>query len=291
LLIAVAVIVGKTLACSLGIFVVGHDARTALRSGLGMAQIGEFSFVIATLGLSLGVISDFIYPIAVAVSVLCMAASPYLTRSADGLADGLRRVTPRSVRLLATSYSGWLENLKPVNENAAIAAIFRRLLWHIAINVLLVVTLFMVGAYVNAHNWSWFTMFGIDRDLRHTLIWACALFLSLPMLIAVYRKAEALGMVLAEIGIRERFAGSYTQAIRNVLARIIPLATLLALALLVSALGSTILPPRGIALLLVVLGMMLAVVLWRGLVQMHARLQAALKETLNKPGPSAGGPD
>ena len=289
LLIAAVVIVGKTLACSLGIFVVGHDARTALRSGLGMAQIGEFSFVIATLGLSLGVISDFIYPIAVAVSVLCMAASPYLNRSADGLANGLRRVTPRSLRLLATSYSGWLENLKPVNENAAIAAMFRRLLWHIGINVLLVVALFVIGAYINAHNWSWFSMLGIDRDLRHTLIWAGALFLSLPMLIAVYRKAEALGMLLAEIGIRERFAGSYTQAIRNVLARVIPLATLLALALLVSGLSSAILPPRGVALSLVVLGVVLAVVLWRGLVKMHARLQAALKETLEKPGPSGGG--
>ncbi len=286
LLIAAVVIIGKTLACSLGIFVVGHDVRTALRSGLGMAQIGEFSFVIATLGLSLGVISPFIYPIAVAVSVLCMAASPYLTRSAGGLANGLRRVTPRSVQLLASSYSGWLENLKPVNENAAIAAIFRRLLWHIAINILLVVTLFMIGAYVNGHSWGWFAVFGIHRDLRHTLIWACALFLSLPMLIAIYRKAEALGMLLAEIGIRERFAGSYTQAIRNVLARIIPLVTLLALALLVSALGSTILPPRGIALSLMVLGVLLAVVLWRGLVKMHARLQAALKETLDKPGPS-----
>ncbi|SHL56127.1 cation:proton antiporter [Rhodanobacter sp. OK091] len=284
LLIAAVVIVGKTLVCSLGIFVVGHDARTALRSGLGMAQIGEFSFVIATLGLSLHVISPFIYPIAVAVSVLCMAASPYLTRSAGGLANGLSRVTPRSVKLLAGSYSGWLENLKPVNENAAIAAIFRRLLWHIAINILLVVTLFTMGAYVNAHNWNWFSIFGIDRDLRHTLIWACALFLSLPMLIAIYRKAEALGMLLAEIGIRERFAGSYTQAIRNVLARIIPLVTLLALALLVSALGSAILPPRGIALSLVVLGVVLAVILWRSLVKMHARLQAALKETLDKPG-------
>jgi monovalent cation:H+ antiporter-2, CPA2 family len=289
LLIAAVVMVGKTLACSLGIFVVGHDARTALRSGLGMAQIGEFSFVIATLGLSLGVISDFIYPIAVAVSVLCMAASPYMNRSADGLANGLRRVTPRSLRLLATSYSGWLENLKPVNENAAIAAMFRRLLWHIGINVLLVVALFVIGAYINAHNWSWFSMLGIDRDLRHTLIWAGALFLSLPMLIAVYRKAEALGMLLAEIGIRERFAGSYTQAIRNVLSRVIPLATLLALALLVSVLSSAILPPRGVALSLVVLGVVVAVVLWRGLVKMHARLQAALKETLEKPGPSGGG--
>ncbi|MFZ0869888.1 MAG: cation:proton antiporter [Rhodanobacter sp.] len=290
LLIAAVVIVGKTVVCSLGIFIVGHDARTALRSGLGMAQIGEFSFVIATLGLSLGVISKFIYPIAVAVSVLCMAASPYLTRSADGLADGLRRVTPRSVQLLATSYSGWLENLKPVNENAALAAIFRRLLWHIAINVLLVVTLFMIGAYVNSHNWDWFSMFGIGRDMRHTLIWACALFLSLPILTAIYRKAEALGMLLAEIGIRERFAGSYTQAIRQVLARVIPLATLLALAVLVSVLGSTILPPRGVALSLVLLGAALAVALWRGLVQLHARLQAALKETLDKPNSPGSGP-
>jgi len=290
LLIAAVVIVGKTVVCSLGIFIVGHDARTALRSGLGMAQIGEFSFVIATLGLSLGVIGKFIYPIAVAVSVLCMATSPYLTRSADRLADGLRRVTPRSVQLLAANYSGWLENLKPVNENAALAAIFRRLLWHIAINVLLVVTLFMIGAYVNSHNWDWFSMFGIGRDMRHTLIWACALFLSLPILTAIYRKAEALGMLLAEIGIRERFAGSYTQAIRQVLARVIPLATLLALALLVSVLGSTILPPRGVALSLVLLGVALAVALWRGLVQLHARLQAALKETLDKPGSPGSGP-
>jgi monovalent cation:H+ antiporter-2, CPA2 family len=290
LLIAAVVIVGKTVVCSLGIFIVGHDARTALRSGLGMAQIGEFSFVIATLGLSLGVISNFIYPIAVAVSVVCMATSPYLTRSADGLAEALRRVTPRSVRLLATSYSGWLENLKPVNENAALAAIFRRLLWHIAINVLLVVTLFMIGAYINSHNWDWFSMFGIGRDMRHTLIWACALFLSLPILTAIYRKAEALGMLLAEIGISERLAGSYTHAIRLVLARVIPLATLLALALLVSVLGSTILPPRGVALSLVLLGVALAVALWRGLVQLHARLQAALKETLDKPGSPGGGP-
>ncbi|MDQ6646759.1 MAG: cation:proton antiporter [Pseudomonadota bacterium] len=284
LLIAATVIVGKTLACSLGILLVGHEPRTALRSGLGMAQIGEFSFVIATLGLSLGAISDFIYPLAVAVSVLCMAASPYLNRSAGGVANGLSRVTPRSLRLLASSYSGWLENLKPVNENAALAAIFRRLLWHIGVNVLLVVTLFIIGAYVNAHNWNWFSQLGISRDWRHTLIWACALFLSLPILTAIYRKAEALGMLLAEIGIREKFAGAYTHTIRRILARLIPLATLLALALLVSALSSAILPPRGIALSLIGIGVVLAIVLWRGLVKMHARLQAALKETMDKQG-------
>ncbi|KRE99513.1 potassium transporter [Frateuria sp. Soil773] len=283
LLIALVVIVGKTVACSVGVFILGNDPRSSIRTGLSMAQIGEFSFVIATLGLSLGVVSDFIYPIAVAVSVVCMACSPYLVNHADRLVDGLSFVTPRWVRLLAISYSNWLANLAPVDENAVIAAMLRRLLWHIAVNVMLVVTLFVIGAYVNAHNWAWFTSLGINRDLRHSLIWACALFLSLPMLIAIYRKAEALGMLLAELGIRERFAGSYTHAIRSVLARLIPLATLLLLAVLVGALGSAILPPRGVAISLGVAGVVAAVVLWRGLVRMHARFQAALKETLDKP--------
>jgi monovalent cation:H+ antiporter-2, CPA2 family len=163
---------------------------------------------------------------------------------------------------------------------------FRRLLWHIAVNVALIVTLFVIGAYVNAHNAAWFERWGLSRDMRHSLIWAAALFLSLPLLIAVYRKAEALGMLLAELGISERFAGAYTQAIRQVLAKLIPLATLMALAILVSVLGSAILPPRGVALSLVGACVLLAVVLWRGLVKMHARLQAALRDTLEKPSPA-----
>jgi CPA2 family monovalent cation:H+ antiporter-2 len=108
------------------------------------------------------------------------------------------------------------------------------------------------------------------------------------MLIAVYRKSEALGMLLAELGIRERFAGAYTHAIRQVLARVIPLGALLALAMLVGALGATILPRRGVVLSLLLVGITLAIVLWRSLVHVHARLQAALKETLDGAGPPGG---
>lgn len=278
--VAVVVIGGKTLICTLGMFVTGHDVRTSLRTGLSMAQIGEFSFVIATLGLSLGAISAFLYPIAVTVSVLCMAVSPYLVRSSDRAVAALRWLTPRPLRTLGTVYAGWLESLRPVNENAALAAMFRRFLWHIGVNIVLVAALFVLGAYINAHNWPWFSRLGIYREARHSLIWACALFLSLPMLIAVYRKAEALGMLLAELGIRERFAGQYTQPMRRVLARLIPLLTLVVLALLVGALGSTILPPRGVMIMLVAVLVLVAVVLWRGLVKVHARLQAVLKQTL-----------
>ena len=281
--VAVVVMAGKTLTVGMGMVAVGQEVRSSIRTGLSMAQIGEFSFVIATLGASLGVISDFVYPTAVAVSVVCMAASPYLVGNADGIVNGMRRITPGPLRLLLNSYANWLGSLRPVEQNAMIAAMLRRLLWHIGVNVVLVVTLFVIGAYVNAHNWSWFSTFGVGREARHSLIFAVALFLSLPMLIAIYRKAEALGMLLAELGIREQFAGGYTHAIRSLLARLIPLGTLLALGLLVSVLGSAILPPRGVAIVLLVAGVLLSAVLWRALVKMHARLQAALRDTLERP--------
>ncbi len=291
LIVAGVVMLGKTTVCSMGVFLTGHSARTSLRTGLSMAQIGEFSFVIATLGLSLHAISAFLYPIAVAVSVVCMAVSPNLVRTSDRVVSAVRRVTPRSAQLLASTYTGWLENLRPVEENAVLAAMFRRFLWHIAVNIVLVAALFVLGGYINANNWGWFSQFGIDRTTRHTLIWAGALFLSLPMLIAVYRKAEALGMLLAELGIKPRFTGQYTHAIRMVLARLIPLGMLVALALLVGALGSTILPPNGVVFLLIAVGVGLALILWRSLVKIHARLQAALRDTLSSPEEDQDPPD
>ena len=77
LAITAVVVVGKVFTCSLGSFVAGNDLRTSLRVGMGLAQIGEFSFIIASLGLSLNVTSEFIYPIAVAVSSLTTLLTPY----------------------------------------------------------------------------------------------------------------------------------------------------------------------------------------------------------------------
>ena len=166
-----------------------------------------------------------------------------------------------------------------------IAAIFRRLLWHIAINVLLVVTLFVIGAYVNSTQLDLVLHAGhrarpapyADLGVRAVSVPADA-DRDLP-------QGRGAGHAAGRDRHTRTVGRSYTQAIRNVLARVIPLATLLALGLLVSALGSAILPPRGIALSLMVVGIVLAVVLWRSLVKMHARLQAALKETLDKPVP------
>ena len=283
LLIATAVIVGKTIINGLGMFLTGHGTRESLRTGLNMAQIGEFSFVIVTIGASMHAIGESVYPIVVAVSVVCMTVTPQLLRRADGIASLAARWTPVSWHEPIHDYGRWLRGLAPMRENASITAMFRRLLWHIGVNVALVVALFVAGAYINAHDHGWFADIGISGRTRQAIIWAIALFLSLPMLIAVYRKAEALGMLLAELGISERLGGDYTYTLRSIVAQIVPLATLLLLGSLVGALGSTILPPRGVALAIGGIGLLIALLSWRSLVKLHARLQSTLRETVERP--------
>ena len=105
LAITVVVVLGKVLSCAFGTFVAGNDLRTSLRVGMGLAQIGEFSFIIASLGLSLNVTSDFIYPIAVAVSSLTTLLTPYLIKNSDGLVEWFHRVAPKPLLQAINAYS------------------------------------------------------------------------------------------------------------------------------------------------------------------------------------------
>ena len=97
-IISIAVITGKVISCSMGTFVTGHDGRTSLRVAMGKAQIGEFSFIIASLGLTLGVTSDFLYPIVVAVSILTTLFTPYLIKGSDPLTDWLDQRIPSAIK-------------------------------------------------------------------------------------------------------------------------------------------------------------------------------------------------
>ena len=108
LVLSLLVIVGKVITCSFGVFIGGKDLRTSLSVGLGLAQIGEFSFIIATLGLTLNVTSAFLYPIAVAVSVITTLTTPYLIRGTDGLASWIHRAAPRPMMQALDVYTAWI---------------------------------------------------------------------------------------------------------------------------------------------------------------------------------------
>lgn len=70
LIIALTVMIMKTFSATLGVFITSHNLKTSIQSGFCFCQIGEFSFIIASLGLSFKVIEPFLYPVIVSVSVI-----------------------------------------------------------------------------------------------------------------------------------------------------------------------------------------------------------------------------
>ena len=93
--IVVAIIVGQAIFGTMGFMLSGQPLKTAMQCGFSMAQIGEFAFIIASLGLSLGVIADFLYPVVVAVSVITTFLTPYMMKTSLPTYAYIERRLPR----------------------------------------------------------------------------------------------------------------------------------------------------------------------------------------------------
>jgi CPA2 family monovalent cation:H+ antiporter-2 len=276
--ITIAVVIGKVLTCSFGTFVAGNDTRTSLRVGMGLAQIGEFSFIIAALGLNLNVTSKFLYPIAVTVSAITTLLTPYLIKSSDGLVTWFSRTAPKSFINSLELYTHWLGQ-KGDKKNPA-ANFIRRWTFQIIINAMLIAGVFLAAVFVAQQNPEWLKHFPLNEIERNALIWFAAVFLSLPMLIAAYRKLEALGMLLGELRVKQLSSDARAKEIKAVISTTVPLAGAVGLGVLVFSLSEPLLPSWEIliALLLVLAG--LTFLLWRSFVKVYSKAQIAIQETL-----------
>ncbi|MFV3380825.1 MULTISPECIES: cation:proton antiporter [Pseudomonas] len=278
--ITLAVVLGKMLSCGMGAFIAGNDGRTSLRVGMGLSQIGEFSFIIAALGMTLQVTSDFLYPVAVAVSAITTLLTPYLIRAADPLSLKLGKVVPGRLARVLSLYGEWLRSIQPHGEGAMVAAMIRRILLQVGVNLALVIAIFFSGGYFAGRIGNWLSEWVSDVSQQKALIWGAALLLSLPFLIAAYRKLKALSMLLAEMGVKPEMAGRHTQRVRRVIAEVIPLLSLLVIFLLLSALSASILPTNELLLVIAVVAAVVVALLWRWFIRVHTRMQIALLETL-----------
>lgn len=95
IVLTLTIIFGQSIFGTLGYLLSGQSLKQAMRCGFSMAQIGEFAFIIASLGLSLGVIGDFLYPVVVAVSVITTFLTPYMIRGAVPAYALLERSLPK----------------------------------------------------------------------------------------------------------------------------------------------------------------------------------------------------
>lgn len=96
LLITLITILGKTASTTAGALISGQTLKSSVQAGMSLSQIGEFSFIIATLGLTLKVTSDFLYPIAVAVSAITTFTTPYMIKLSEPLYEWLQKRLPPS---------------------------------------------------------------------------------------------------------------------------------------------------------------------------------------------------
>ncbi len=105
LIITIAVIVGQSTFGTFGVLLSGKTLKTAMQCGFSLTQIGEFAFIIATLGVSLHVTSDFLYPIVVAVSVITTFLTPYMIRLAEPAYNFVDNHLPSSWKKFLQRYS------------------------------------------------------------------------------------------------------------------------------------------------------------------------------------------
>lgn len=105
IVITFAVIFGQSIFGTFGVILSGKPLKTAMQCGFSLTQIGEFAFIIASLGVSLHVTSDFLYPIVVAVSVITTFLTPYMIRLAEPASTFVDARLPASWQKLLTRYS------------------------------------------------------------------------------------------------------------------------------------------------------------------------------------------
>lgn len=141
-LLAAVVIVGMIVFGTLGMLVTGQNLQVAMQSGFSLTQIGEFSFIIASLGMGLGVLDASLYPIIVAVSVITIFTTPYFIKLSNPAYRFVERHLPKSLDFLITRYS------TQVVDNNETSRLWRdmlcKYLWRIILYSVIIIAIIMV---------------------------------------------------------------------------------------------------------------------------------------------------
>ena len=283
--ITVVVIVGKLASCTLGALLTGNDLATSLKVGSGLSQIGEFSFIIAGLGLSLGVTDSFLYTIAVAVSAITTLATPAMIQSSDNLVAATNRWLPPRWKEMLSIYSSWLGRFSDRKSPSLASRLIRSWVLQTLLNLVLIAGIFLGLAILGNHPPGLLVKYVSNLQALRAGLWFIAMLLSMPLQIATWRKLQALGMLVAEIKVTSTLAGNRTAATRALVANAVPAMGTLIGALLILLLSSTLLPSYHVLLFLLLLVGAVTAFLRSRFMRVYATAQHSLQSTFAKPPP------
>lgn len=196
-LLTILVICIKTIMCWIGLYLSGVSSRIAFKAALCKAHIGEFSFVIASLGQSLRVTDSSLMAVAVGVSLGSMIIVPVLAKNGDKLFDfGLRR-TPRLLKEAGELYQSLLASIKDQLGRYAILMLIRRPMLQALAYFLIFHGIILIGSFSSKQAQT-FTILDGYHGFAQLGIWILTGLVGVPFLFAVIRNINACLMLLTE---------------------------------------------------------------------------------------------
>ncbi len=275
--LTVTVVLGKLFGVTLGAFLSGSGTRTSVQAAMSLSQIGEFSFIIAGLGLSLGATGSFLYPVAVAVSVITTLITPWLIRASGPAASWVDRKLPHALQTFAALYAAWVERLRaPAAPGERRPSVRRKLQYLLLDAVLLAAVIVGTSRVLPRATAELAQRLELDADLARWLVIAGGAALALPFLFGIVRLSRGLGALLAAGVLPEREPGQLDLAAapRRALLVTLQLASVLLVGMPVVAIVQPFVRGPGPGLVLAGLLVLLAFGFWRSATNLEGHVRA-----------------
>jgi monovalent cation:H+ antiporter-2, CPA2 family len=276
------VIISVKLAANiLGALLTGQDFPTAMRIGAAMAQVGEFAFIIAALGISLEVTGQALYQVGVTAAILSIFINPFLFRYVDKLAV-LVDNSPACSRWTEAFrfYHIWAERISRREQNTAVRAAIRRSIIVIVTNTLLCCAALILAGFLANTPQIRFPDLAIHPSIVSGVIWLIAMIICLPMLVASFRKLQAVGMILSELALPMTFGASWARTLRAFIANAVLLAGFFGMLVLVFALSSPWIASPTVLIILMIAIVLISLWRWPKLVIRYSQAQQAIEAML-----------
>jgi monovalent cation:H+ antiporter-2, CPA2 family len=192
------VVLGNLVGVSFGTFIAGYGVRTSVQAAMSLGQIGEFSFIIAGVGLSLGVLRPFLYPVVVAVSALTTLLTPWLIRYSGRVAAFVDRRLPHTLQTYASLYGAWVNGLGATREHQSAWTRIRRLVLLLAGDVTVLAAIVIAVSLARRRLLRLASeVIHFDPTITRMLLAAATVALIVPFVLGAIRIARALGLALA----------------------------------------------------------------------------------------------
>jgi CPA2 family monovalent cation:H+ antiporter-2 len=280
LLLSAVVVAGKVLGVSLGAFVAGNGVRLSIQAGMSLAQIGEFSFIIAGLGAAAGVLRGFLFPVAIAVSAVTTLLTPFLIRGSAGFAAYVDRRLPHAVQTFAALYGSWVQALGEARGRAEWTHIRRRA-GFLILDVVIIAGLVIASSLARGRVADALTG-RVHPTLARALVTLSAIALALPFFWSALLTARRLGRLLAEGAFPASSSGvDLAEAPRRALRATLELAILFAAGAPLVALTQPFLPTAFPFAIVLVAGVaLLGLPFWRSATNLEGHVRAGAQAIL-----------